>query len=159
MVDYAHMTGKSLYYRIATLGGTGRFPIAPGTAATIVVGFPIIFLLGLFPWWTVLLAAAFVTVLGCVASTAAEREIGTRDPGEIVIDELAGFLVAVIGYPVALKPVLLGFLFFRIYDIWKPWPLRLLQDRLNGGTAVMADDIGAGIYANISVWIVLGFWR
>ena len=153
------MTKRSLSYWIATLGGIGRFPVAPGTAATIAVGFPAVFVLGFFPQWTVFLAAACVTVLGCIASTAAEREIGTRDPGEIVIDELAGFLVAVAGHPVALKPVLLGFFFFRLYDIWKPWPLRLLQDRLNAGTAVMMDDIGAGIYANLSIWVVLAFWK
>ena len=153
------MVKRSLWYWIASLGGIGRCPVAPGTAATLAAGLPVALVLSVFPQAVLIFAAVSAIVLGCIASDAAERELGVRDPGEIVIDELAGYLVALIGHPVTMKAAVLAFVFFRLFDIWKPWPLRLLQERLEGGLAVMADDVGAGVYANLSVWLLMSIWR
>jgi phosphatidylglycerophosphatase A len=153
------VVNRTLWYWIASLGGIGRCPVAPGTAATLAAGLFALLVLSLFSQAVLIVAAEAAIVLGCIASDAAERELGVRDPGEIVIDELAGYLVALIGHPVVVKTAVLAFLFFRLYDIWKPWPLRLLQDRLEGGLAVMADDVGAGVYANLSVWLLMSIWR
>ncbi len=94
------------------------------------------------------LAAFFVvvTAVGTWAAQRAERCIGGKDPGSIVIDEVAGMTLSVIALP--LTPSVLGaaFLLFRLFDVWKPFPARDSQ-RIGGGVGVMLDDLIAGLYA------------
>jgi len=145
----------------ATLFGIGRTPFAPGTMATLMPGVPVFLVVGHFSWMSQVLVASLVLVAGCIASGRAERELGKADPSEVVIDELCGFLVGMVGHPVTFASVLTGFVFFRLFDIWKPWPLRLLDEKVHGGLGIMVDDVGAGIYANIAGIIVLkaaGLW-
>lgn len=130
-------------------------PAAPGTVATLAAGVPLFLAVGNSSWTFQILLAGIVTVIGCRVSTLAERELGRADAPEIVIDEVCGFLIAMIGHPVTFASILCGFALFRLFDIWKPWPLRLLQDRLDGGLGIMMDDVGAGIYANIGGVLIL----
>ena len=87
------------------------------------------------------------------------REDGTRNgqdnPREVVIDELCGYLVAMTGHAVSFPSILTGFLLFRLFDIWKPWPIRSVESKLSGGAAIMIDDVLAGICANVLGLIVL----
>ncbi len=99
--------------------------------------------------------AIVVAVIGWCASEKAEGELGCSDPGEIVIDELCGYLVAMTGHTVSFASILSGFLLFRLFDIWKPWPIRLIDRSVEGGLGIMADDILAGIYANVLGLILL----
>ena len=129
---------------IATVGGVGRAPFAPGTVASAITALA----LGLFtpsrPVLIVLVLA--VIVLGTWAAHDAERSLGAKDPGAIVIDEVAGMALSVLALPLTPAVLLAGFLLFRVFDIVKPYPANALQ-RLAGGVGVMLDDVVAGLYA------------
>ena len=134
---------------IATCGGVGRLPVAPGTwgsAAALPIGWGVASWLG--PIW-LLGAAAMVFAVGWWAAEIYSRMTGAEDPGEVVIDEVAGQLVALAVVPVDLVYYAAAFVLFRIADIWKPWPVSLAERRLGGGLGIMADDIVAGGYAAI----------
>jgi len=90
--------------------------------------------------------AVAVTLLGIPPSSVVARESGQRDPGFVVIDEVAGQMIALIGCPLNWKYLLAGFILFRSFDIVKPFPLRRLE-KLPAGTGIMMDDVGAGLYA------------
>jgi phosphatidylglycerophosphatase A len=126
---------------------SGRFPIAPGTAGTAVGVLLYLLLQDLSPLWY---GAACVgaTVLGTWAAGYADCILGTKDSPSIVIDEIAGFLIAMFLIPFAWGSVVAGFILFRFFDILKPWPLKRLQD-VPGGPGVMLDDIGAAAYTNV----------
>lgn len=109
------------------------------------------------PGWLLpaaVLAALAITLIGIPPSTVVARESGTEDPGFVVIDEVAGQMIALIGAPLAWKYLLAGFILFRSFDIVKPFPLRRLE-KLPGGTGIMMDDVGAGLYALVllQLWV------
>ncbi len=95
-----------------------------------------------------LLAAVFVTLIGIPASTIVARESGRKDPGFVVMDEVAGQLIALILATPDWQHAALDLLLFRLFDIWKPWPIRKLE-ALPEGTGIMLDDVAAGILALI----------
>jgi phosphatidylglycerophosphatase A len=101
-------------------------------------------------------AAALVTAVGIPASTLVARESGRKDPGFVVIDEVAGQLIALIGVPLHWKTLLASLILFRVFDIVKPPPLRRLE-KLPGGMGIMADDIGAGLYALVVMQVLLHY--
>jgi len=92
------------------------------------------------------LAAIAVTLIGIPASTIVAREVGRKDPGFVVIDEVAGQLVALVLIRPDWKHAALALLLFRLFDIFKPWPIRKLE-ALPAGTGIMLDDIAAGLFA------------
>jgi phosphatidylglycerophosphatase A len=96
------------------------------------------------------LISAAVTLIGIPTSTVVARESGRKDPGFVVIDEVAGQMIALIGAPLNWKYLLAGFILFRSFDIVKPFPLRRLE-KLPDGTGIMMDDVGAGLYALVLV--------
>ena len=103
----------------------------------------------LAPWpltWVTLAAALGALAMGIPAATRVERESGREDPGHVVIDEVAGQWIALLYTRVNLSHVLAGFLFFRLFDIVKPWPARQLES-LPAGWGIMLDDVAAGVYA------------
>jgi len=130
---------------------SGRIPIAPGTAGTVVGVLLYLLVRDLSSLWY---GAACVgaTVLGTWAAGYADCILGTKDSPSIVIDEIAGFLIAMFLIPFAWSSVAAGFILFRFFDILKPWPLKRLQD-VPGGPGVMLDDIGAGIYTNVMLQV------
>lgn len=139
----------------ATGLGSGRAPLAPGTAGTL-VGVPIYLVLAGLAWPLWLLSLTALTFLAWHAAEAGERLFG-RDAPCIVIDEIAGlqwslFLVA----PTPLS-VAAGFVLFRVMDIWKPFPARLFQERLPGGLGVVADDMAAAFYANLLLRLLIAW--
>ena len=122
----------------------GRAPVAPGTVASAVTAVAL-WLLNLSP---LALAALLIVVtgLGTWAADEAERALGGKDPGAIVVDEVAGMMLAVLAVPLTPTVLLVGFLLFRVFDVVKPFPANVAQ-RLRGGVGVMADDLVAGLYA------------
>ncbi len=92
------------------------------------------------------IAAIAVTLIGIPAASIVARESNREDPGHVVIDEVAGQLIALIALPPLPGYALLGLFLFRLFDILKPWPIRRLE-RLHGGTGIMLDDVAAGILA------------
>jgi phosphatidylglycerophosphatase A len=142
---------NSLLKYIATVGLAGFSPVAPGTAGTL-VALIIVALLNLPPVLYVFMTLA-VTGVGIIAAERVEEILQKKDPGCIVIDEVAGYFVAVAFLPHTMGYLIAAFFLFRFFDIVKPPPANMLQ-RLKGGVGVMADDIVAGLYTNLllQVW-------
>jgi phosphatidylglycerophosphatase A len=134
----------------ATGFGTGYAPIASGTFGTM-VAIPLFILLSRWGNPGVLAGLVVIAILGIPASDHMERSLGVSDPGRIVIDEIAGYLLAMAGSPVEARYIIAGFFLFRFFDIVKPPPVRQAEKYLRGGLGVVADDLLAGVYA----WICL----
>ena len=139
---------------LATGGYVGYAPVAPGTVGSVV---GLVLLAGLRyadrPFLELGVFVA-VVVLGVWSSGVAEQHAGREDPGCVVIDEVAGMLLTMIGVPVTWPSVIVGFLAFRVFDIVKPFPARAAE-RLKGGTGIMADDLVAALYAAFSLRLVM----
>ena len=133
---------------LATLGPVGHIPMAPGTLGTLAC-VPLVWALGAFSahWTFYLTLTLAVIVIGTIASSKAEEIIGGKDPGSVVIDEFAGYMVAMAFLPPTWGYMLAAFVLFRFLDIVKPPPIRSLE-RLGGGPGIMADDILAGVITN-----------
>jgi len=97
-----------------------------------------------------------VTLIGIPAATAVARDAGSKDPQTVVIDEVAGQLVALIAVPLTWKTLLAGLILFRVFDILKPPPVRQLE-RLADGLGIVADDVAAGLYALVVMHLLLRF--
>ncbi len=133
---------------IATCGGTGYFPIAPGTVGS-AVGLVIFYgvrSVGLF--WVELAAIVVTLVVGAWAATVAEAALDRKDPGPVVIDEVLGMLVTMLLVPSGVAAAVAGFLLFRVFDVVKPFPADRLE-RAPRGWGIMLDDLMAGVYANL----------
>ncbi len=130
------------------LGIAGLAPKAPGTVGTLVAALlaPICFLpLPIF-WRIAVLILIFF--LGAFAGTHAEKVLHSKDPGQIVIDELVGMWITLLPFAyLGLYELSLGFILFRIFDIFKPWPIKASEKWLPSGYAIMIDDVIAGIFA------------
>jgi phosphatidylglycerophosphatase A len=145
---------------VATFFGVGRLKPGPGTWGSLAT----VLLWALAIWripvasqvWATIIAAIVVTVIGIPAATLVARGSGLKDPQFVVIDEVAGQLVALIAVPLAWKTFLAGFILFRVFDIWKPFPIRRLE-RLPEGTGIVVDDLGAGLYALAVMHLLLYF--
>jgi phosphatidylglycerophosphatase A len=129
---------------VATSLGAGFLPLAPGTWGTL-VAVPIAWALGRVPW-ALPVGAAVVTLVGVWAADRYVRATGEEDNQEIVVDEVAGYLVTMLLVPRTLFNLAVGFVLFRVFDVWKPPPARTIDRRVKGGIGVMADDLVAGAY-------------
>ncbi len=135
---------------LATGFGLGLSPVAPGTVGTL-LGIPLALAIAPLPVLAQALLLLALFALGVWVCADTSRRLGVHDHGGIVWDEVVGYLIAVAGLPPTALWLGLGFLFFRLFDIWKPWPIRILDRRLKGGLGIMLDDVLAGLYA----WICL----
>ena len=133
---------------LASVFGAGYAPVASGTVGSFVTVVAI-WLLPLTPL-RIAVALVVVTLIGIWAGSRVERVLGKKDPGVIVIDEVAGMLLSVILLPPTIPVLVTAFLLFRLFDIWKPFPARESQ-ALTGGVGVMVDDLIAGVYALVLV--------
>jgi len=134
------------------MGVAGLDPKAPGTWGTAIACLlaPYIFLPLSLPWRAVLLVVIFV--VGGLASTRAEHLLERKDPGEVVIDELVGVWLVLLPFESpSFWLVLAAFAFFRLFDIWKPWPVRASENWLPAGFGIMIDDVVAGVWALLCV--------
>ena len=145
---------EKIAFFIWTAGFAGLVPVAPGTAGSVVGLVLLILVRATRNDWIELLVLVIVVAVGTWSASAAERHYRREDPGEIVIDEVAGMMLTLLWLPSGWMPFLVGFLAFRFFDIVKPFPARLAE-RLPGGVGVMADDLVAGLYGYASVWTVL----
>ena len=142
---------------VSTVFGIGYFPQAQGTIMS-AIAVPLAILLALNGGAMVVIGGALVAlVIGILACAEHARETGNPDPSECVIDELAGQWLAcafVAFAPLSLPAFFVSFALFRLFDIWKPWPVYLAETKLTGGLAIMMDDIVAGLMAGILSFIV-----
>lgn len=138
----------------ATGFGSGYLPVAPGTAGTLVgvVFYLLVKDLSTFAYLLTLVAFVFFAVW---ASAEGARGFGKKDPSQVVIDEVAGLLVTMAFIKFSWMTLVTGFVLFRLFDVWKPYPCRLIQDRVLGGWGIVGDDLMAGVYANLVLRMVL----
>lgn len=134
----------------ATFFGAGFFPVAPGTAGT-AAAIPLWYALSYLPVWAYVLITIAITWTGILAADRTGKYYGVADSKHIVIDEVAGYLVTMLFLPRTLPwwvPAV-GFVLFRICDMWKPWPARIFdrEARWKNGAGVVLDDIFAGVWA------------
>jgi len=145
---------KNLWHFLAFGFGSGKMPFAPGTFGTI-AGVPIYLLmqdLGLTSYLVVVLVMFIFGVWICQVTSDA---LGVEDHGGIVWDEIVGYLITMTFAPKGWIWVLVGFLAFRLFDIWKPWPIKQLEKRFPGGLGVMVDDVLAAVYALILLQLIV----
>ncbi len=140
---------------IGTWFGCGYFPWGPGTAGSLAAT-----LIAAVLYWqigagrgTLLLLTLCLLLPGIWAATETARFVKKKDPGIVVVDEVLGQWVTLAGATILnWKALVAGFLLFRLFDIWKPWPVRRLE-RLPEGTGIVADDLAAGIYGALILYI------
>ncbi|TMA54248.1 MAG: phosphatidylglycerophosphatase A [Deltaproteobacteria bacterium] len=148
---------RALALALATVGGVGYAPIAPGTVGSLVA-------LPLLPALAGLRARSLpaygAVLLGLLAAAVwaagrAEVELGGHDDARIVIDEVAGLVVAGLFLPGTWGAAVIAFLCFRVFDVVKPFPARTIDRRVRGGIGVVGDDLVAGLYAGILTRVLL----
>jgi phosphatidylglycerophosphatase A len=145
-------TIDTLALHLATLGPAGRMPRAPGTWGSLAAAVLAPFLFLPLPFWARIAALLLLFPVGAWSAGRAEHVIGRKDPGHVVVDELWGQWIALL--PLAASEtswIIPAFLFFRLFDIAKPWPVRASERWLRGGRGVMIDDGFAGLYAMLAV--------
>lgn len=130
--------------------GTGFSPLAPGTAGS---ALGVVLFLLIAPAGTGAVAAAIAVLLpaGLWAAGVCGERYGAHDHGRIVVDEVVGQLIALATFPASPGWLLAGFLAFRLFDITKPFPARRIDRTWRSAAGVMADDVVAGLYANLAL--------
>jgi len=141
---------------IATGFYSGYLPKAPGTWGSL-VGLVLFFLLHNLNLEMYLGVVAGIFLIGTFAAGEAEKIMDRQDPGLVVIDEIVGILITMIAIPATPLAMVLGFIIFRIFDIFKPFPVGFVDQRLHGGLGIMLDDIVAGLYSLIVLQLVVRF--
>ena len=143
---------------LATVGPIGYLPVAPGTVGSL-AALPLLPGLAAVRDRSVVAYAVAVVVFAAVAVWAAGRAedaLGGNDHSAIVIDEVAGMVVAGILLPGTWAAAALAFVLFRLFDVVKPYPANLIDERVEGGLGVVGDDLVAGIYAGLAGRVILG---
>ena len=136
--------------------GSGVLPVAPGTFGTL-VAVPLYLLLAPLPLLSYLATLLVAFVAGVWLCEKTSQDLGVHDHGGIVWDEIVGYLITMTFAPQGWVWVLAGFVLFRIFDIFKPWPIRSIDRQVQGGFGIMLDDVLAGIYALLSLHLLSYF--
>ena len=136
----------------------GNISFAPGTFGSI-LGIPLCFLLSKINLLVAVLLTVIFVLFAILIAQEAEKILKTKDPGCIVIDEIAGLMVTLIGLPFNIISVGSGFLIFRFLDIWKPYPIRFVENKLSGGAGIVMDDVAAGICGNLLLRAMFFFYH
>ena len=147
------LMSSKIALQIATFFGIGNLPKAPGTWATL-AALPIAFVflkIGPVPYMTL---TFLLLLIGIFACDVTEKSRNSHDDGDLVIDEVVGLLITMTWLPITWQSFVLSFILFRLLDIWKPFPINLLDKRIKGGLGVMLDDVAAGMIANVVLQIV-----
>ena len=150
---------RSPVHLVAFGFGAGLSPKGPGTLGTL-VALPFWWLLMGLPWPWYLAACAALFAFGCWVCGESAKRLGVHDHGGIVFDEIVGMLVACLPLLfLARHPLWLAaaFVLFRLFDIIKPWPIRVLDAKVHGGFGIMVDDLIAGLMAAALLWLLAGF--
>ena len=139
---------------VSTGGFTGKIPFAPGTFGSL-WGLPICYGLSRMDLFGALLCTVLFIFVAIWFAGISEQILEAKDPRDIVIDEVAGFMVTLLGLPFNVFTAAAGFFIFRAFDVLKPFPIRLLERKLPGGAGVVLDDVAAGVYSNLLLRAVL----
>jgi len=137
--------------------GIGYMPVAPGTFGTL-WGVLLFYLMRNLPWPLTAGITAVLVLFAIFWAQQTEDLLSSHDSSIIIIDEVVGYLVTVIAIPFGIKTMILAFLLFRLFDITKPYPIRAIDQRWGGGWGVVMDDVVAGVFANLSLRIIMWIW-
>lgn len=153
----SHIKLSNPWHLLATGFGSGLSPIVPGTAGTL-ASVPFYLLLANLPLWLYLLVLVVASIVGISICSKTSHDMGVHDHGSIVWDEFVGFWITMVMVPVLHLPILdwhwiaAGFVYFRFFDMLKPWPICWFDKNIHGGLGIMIDDIIAGVAAGIVLW-------
>lgn len=140
---------------LAELWPLGRLPIAPGTWGSLLAALAAPWLFIPLSAWSRALVLIALFLLGSLAAARSEEFYRRKDPGSVIIDEFLGQWIVFVPLQESAWPWLGGgFLLFRLFDIVKPWPVKASEDWLPGGFGVMLDDVFAGVYGGLGLWIL-----
>jgi phosphatidylglycerophosphatase A len=142
---------------LSTWFGSGLFPVASGTVGSI-AAFPLILVLNMLDMWQRVATLAIFVAIAVWSSGLTQKLLERKDPSEVVIDEVAGFSLAMSLVSLSPASLAVGFILFRIFDIIKPYPIRDLE-RLRGGLGIVMDDLLAGLFAGIGTGVILWSYR
>ena len=152
--DFRRLALTSPHGLIASGLGSGLSPLAPGTAGSM-AALPLYLLIARLPLWAQAGIIVIGFLIGVWAAGKTSREAGVHDHGGIVIDEFVGLWIALFACPGLWWAVVLGFLLFRFFDVLKPPPIGWLDRRVGGGFGIMIDDVIAGGYAWVCLWLIV----
>ncbi len=133
--------------------GSGLAPIAPGTFGTL-AAIPLYLLIQPLSLPIYLVVTAIVCIIGIWICGKSSEMLGVHDHSGIVWDEFAGYFVTMIAAPAGWLWIILGFGLFRLFDIWKPWPISVLDKKVHGGLGIMVDDILAGVFSMVIIQLI-----
>ena len=143
---------------LATGFYSGKVPVAPGTFGT-AAGLILCFVFSKMSIAVMMPCLIGFILVSIPIAGKAETLLRRQDPGEIVIDEIAGILITMAGLPFDLVSAVIGFFLFRFLDVLKPFPIRLIDKKMKGGTGIVMDDVAAGIMAHLLLRLILAFWH
>ena len=134
--------------------GSGLAPVAPGTFGTLVaIPFYLLIAQLALPWYLGIVVLGFGC--GVYLCQYTSNTLGVHDHSGIVWDEFVGFWITMIAVPVTWQWILTGFVLFRVFDIVKPWPVKIADAKMKGGFGIMIDDVLAGLYAFACIHLAL----
>lgn len=133
--------------------GSGLSPRAPGTFGTL-AALPFWYLLAQLALIPLLALLVFAFIAGVYICGKTSEDLKVHDHGGIVWDEFVGVWVTLLFVPFSWIGLLAAFVLFRIFDIWKPWPIKILDKKVHGGFGIMIDDLIAGLFAGVLLWLV-----
>ena len=133
--------------------GSGLMPKAPGTFGTL-AAVPLFLLISVLSPINYALFVILVCIVGIYLCGKTATDVGVHDHGAIVWDEFAGFFITMFMIPVSWQSILAGFILFRFFDIFKPWPISIADKKLTGGFGIMFDDVLAGVFALILMHLI-----
>src|SRR3990167_6488050 len=140
-------------YFIAFGFGSGAMPFAPGTFGTL-MAIPFYMVLQALPLAAYLIFVIIFCIFSIWICDRVSRDIGIHDHPGMCIDEFAGFFVTMIDAPPGFTWIILGFVLFRLFDIWKPWPIFFIDKKIHGGIGIVLDDIVAGIFSMVGIQLI-----
>ena len=156
MVKLSNKVWQDPKYFIAFGFGSGLMPFAPGTWGTL-AAVPVYLLLAQTSWVIYLILTVLAFVLGVVICDKVSSELGVHDFSGIVWDEVVGYLCTMFLAPLNISWMVIGFVLFRLFDIWKPQPIRMVDEHVKGGLGIMLDDVLAAVPAflvmQLLIWI------
>lgn len=144
---------KRIVESLATGFYLGKMPFMPGTWGTL-LGIPLAWLMLKAGSIGYLVISVALILFSSVVAEMHERFTSAHDPGEIVIDEVVGYVIAMTLLPPTWQSFLGAFLFFRLFDIWKPLVIRKIDQRVKGGLGTVLDDVAAGLAANVVLQVI-----
>ena len=137
--------------------GSGLAPFAPGTVGTL-MAIPLYLLMQSLTLPLYLLVTTIVCVVGIWICGKSSDLLGVHDHSGIVWDEFAGYFITMIAAPPGWLWIIIGFALFRLFDIWKPWPISVLDKQVHGGLGIMVDDILAGVFSLLCLQLIAGYF-